>query len=368
MSLTTILQNKDIRKLFTEEFKKPKIQLEGEIKAEPITSNYAEVGTAFDKGIALIIAHCCGLHVLTNPYFCRYNFKKFKITKIYMKSIGKNLINKVHNLFSFLTVSSLFIAMTGFSVPLFSFLLYGISVDFGLLFASFFITFAVYSINKLTDIKEDSINLVDRAKFTNKNRHYLIISIIISSFAALYLSLLYSIFAIFVIFFPFFVGLVYSIKIANFRFKDIICIKSISVALAWAVGGTFIPVIVHSFDILIIYSIFFFIFVKMFINTVLFDIRDIEADMLNNVITIPVFLGVNKTKKLLLLLNSTLIIWVIFSYTFFHIFFLILIFSVVYGYWYILYLTKEGIKTGKLIDLLLDGEFTMIAILILLFF
>ncbi|HUW66612.1 MAG TPA: hypothetical protein VMW20_01030 [Candidatus Nanoarchaeia archaeon] len=175
---------------------------------------------------------------------------------------GKNLLISLMALFekyfSFLTVSSLFIAMTGFSLPYFSFLLYGISVDFSLLLASFFITFAVYSINKLTDIKEDSINLVDRAEFTNKNRNYLIIIIIIFSSAAFYLSLLHSIFAIYVIFFPFFIGLVYSIKIANFRFKDIICIKSISVALSWAAVGTFIPVIFHSFDYLKIALIFFF--------------------------------------------------------------------------------------------------------------
>jgi len=277
-----------------------------------------------------------------------------------------NSMSFFDRIFSLLTVSSLFIAITGFSLPFFSFLLYGISVDYSLLFASFFITFAVYSINKLTDIKEDSINLVNRAEFTNKNRHYLIITIILSSFAALYLSLLYSIFAVFVIFFPFFIGLVYSIKIANFRFKDIICIKSISVALAWAAVGTFIPVIVHSFDILIIALIFFF-FAKLFINTVLFDIRDIEADRLNNVITLPVFLGVNETKKLLLLFNSTLIIWAIFSYSFFHSMFFILIFSIVYGYWYILYFTKEGIEIGKSIDLLVDGEFILIAIIASLF-
>jgi 4-hydroxybenzoate polyprenyltransferase len=62
-------------------------------------------------------------------------------------------------------------------------------IKISLLLASFFITFAVYSINKLTDIKEDSINLVYRAEFTNKNRHSLIITVIISSFAVLYLSL-----------------------------------------------------------------------------------------------------------------------------------------------------------------------------------
>ncbi|MCG7848749.1 MAG: UbiA family prenyltransferase, partial [ANME-2 cluster archaeon] len=268
-----------------------------------------------------------------------------------------NLISFFEKCFSFLTVSSLFIAMTGFSLPLVSFLLYRKSVEFDLVLASFFITFAVYSINKLTDIKEDSINLLDRVEFTNKNWHYIIIAVILSSFAAFYISLLYSLFAIFIIFFPFCIGFVYSIKIANFRLKDIFCIKSISVALAWAVVGTFIPVIVHSSDFITISAIFYFFFVKFFIYTVLFDIRDIEADRLNNVITIPVFLGINKTKNLLLLLNSTFIVWLIFSYTFFYRYLIILIFSIAYGHWQILHFSRKGKKLGKSLDLLVEGEF-----------
>lgn len=278
------------------------------------------------------------------------------------------LISFFDKIFSFLSVSSLFIAMTGFSLPFVSFLLYGISVEFDLVLASFFITFAVYSINKLTDIKEDSINLLDRAEFTTKNWHYIIFMVIISSLAALYISLLHSLFAIFIIFFPFCVGFVYSIKIANFRLKDVFCIKSISVALAWAVVGTFIPVIVHSSDFITISAIFYFSFIKFFIYTVLFDVRDIEADRLNNVITLPVFLGINKTKNLLFLLNSTFIIWLIFSYTFFYRYLFILIFSIAYGYWQILYFTRKGKKIGKSLDLLVEGEFIMIAIVASLFF
>lgn len=278
------------------------------------------------------------------------------------------LISFFDKIFSFLTVSSLFIAMTGFSLPLVSFLLYGISVEFDLVLASFFITFAVYSINKLTDLKEDSINLLDRVEFTTKNWHYIIFMVIISSFAALYISLLHSLFAIFIIFFPFCVGFVYSIKIANFRLKDIFCIKSISVALAWAVVGTFIPVIVYCSDFITISVIFYFFFIKFFIYTVLFDIRDIEADRLNNVITLPVFLGINKTKNLLLLLNSTFIIWLIFSFTFFYRYLFILIFSIAYGHWQILHFSLEGKKIGKSLDLLVEGEFILIAIVASLFF
>jgi len=285
---------------------------------------------------------------------------------------GKNHLNNLISFFdiffSFLTVSSLFIAITGFSFPIVSFLLYGTCVEFDLVLASFFITFAVYSINKLTDLKEDSINLLDRVKFTTKNRYYIIIAVILSSFAALYISLLYSLFAIFIIFFPFCIGFVYSIKIANFRLKDIFCIKSISVALAWAVVGTFIPLIVHSSDFITISAIFYFYFIKCFIYTVLYDIRDIEADRLNNVITIPVFLGKNKTKNLLLLLNSTFIVWLILSYTFFYRYLIILIFSIAYGYWQIQHFSREGKKLGKSLDLLVEGEFIMIAIVASLFF
>ena len=77
MSLTTILQNKDIRKLFTEEFKKPKIQLEGEIKAEPTTSNYAEVGTAFDYLLRFIIQQQFQEKTTAYPWIALITRKEF---------------------------------------------------------------------------------------------------------------------------------------------------------------------------------------------------------------------------------------------------------------------------------------------------
>lgn len=161
---------------------------------------------------------------------------------------------------SLLINSSTLIAITGFSLPFFSFLIYDINVDFRLLLASFFVTFAVYSLNKLTDMKEDIINMQNRADFTIKNKYYIILSVITSSFAAIYLVSSYTTFAILIIFFPFCIGSIYSIKIANFRLKDIIFMKSLSVALTWAVGGAFIPIAVHSRDIKMISFVFVFFF------------------------------------------------------------------------------------------------------------
>jgi hypothetical protein len=48
MSLTSFIKEPDVRKKFAETFPLPKILLNAEIKAPPITKNYSLVGTAFD--------------------------------------------------------------------------------------------------------------------------------------------------------------------------------------------------------------------------------------------------------------------------------------------------------------------------------
>ncbi len=162
---------------------------------------------------------------------------------------------------SFLTTSSLFIAATGFLLPYFSFLLYDIKVNLILLFASFLCIFSIYSLNKLADLKEDSINIPERARFIKKYKHYVIFSVIASFVASLVLSFSQYPAAIFIMLFPFLMGFIYSIKIYNFRLKDIIAVKNITVALSWAVIGTFLPLTVYfkgDFNLISLNFYFFF--------------------------------------------------------------------------------------------------------------
>lgn len=86
--------------------------------------------------------------------------------------------------------------------------------------------------------------------------------------------------------------------------------------------------------------------------------RDIEGDRSSGVETIPVAFGMVKTKIFLLLLNSTLLLWLAFSYWegYFQRYFYVLIFFIIYGYIYILIFCRENIKIGKSMDLLVDGE------------
>ena len=266
---------------------------------------------------------------------------------------------------SFLTISSIFIAIIAFLITYFSFLLYNINIDFRLLLAAFFLTLTIYNLNKLTDIKEDSINLPERAKFIQKNKNLIICIPILSYATALLLAFLQNPFSIFLILFPLCTGVLYSIKILNFRLKDITGLKNIVIALSCASTFAFLPLAVSLRNLAMIVLVFYFIFVKILGNSVLFDVRDIEGDRISGVRTIPVVFGRHKTKNLLLILNSTLIPWLVYSYLsgFFHQYLFVLMFAIAYGYWYILHFCKEGLKIGKALDLLVDGEFIPIAML-----
>ena len=280
----------------------------------------------------------------------------------------KIFLNKVYlylsNLVSFLSLSSILIALIGILLPYFTFLLYEIKIDFNLLLSSFLLTFSVYSLDKLSNIKEDSISLPERAGFISNYSKLFTYATVASYIVALTLTLLINTLAFYVILFPLCMGLIYSIKISNFRLKDIPALKNISIAVSWAVVGTFLPLAVSFEFLTLVALIFYFVFIKCFINTVLFDIRDIEGDSANGVRTIPVIFGVNKTKNLLLVLNSTLIAWIMISYSqgFFHQYLFVLMFSIFYGYWYIVYFCRKDIKIGKSLDLLVDGEWIYIAI------
>lgn len=286
-------------------------------------------------------------------------FNNFHLIKLYL------LFDRV---VIFLSISSIFIAINCLLLVYFSFLLYSISIDLNLLLSSYLLTFTVYSLDKLSSIKEDSICMKERAGFIERHKKILTYVTVASYIIAIYLSFSNSL-ALFAVLFPQFIGIIYSIKISDFRLKDITGVKNIVVALSWAVVGTFLPLENNRRNLIQILLIFYLFFTKLFINTVLFDVRDIEGDGANGVITVPVLLGIEKTRILLLILNSTLIFWLIFSYIqgFFQKYLLIIIFAICYGYWYILHFCRKGIKIGKSLDLLVDGEWIPIAILALIF-
>ena len=239
--------------------------------------------------------------------------------------------------------------------------------DLKLLFAMFFTMLGIYSLNKLTDKDEDSINLPERADYVTGNEKPLLFILLISYLIAILLGFSVNIWAVLIILFPLFAGIIYSVEISPKipRLKNITGMKNIIVVLSWTVGSTFLPAICVYKGVIITALIFSFIFIKIFVNAVIFDIRDIEGDRENNIKTIPVVIGRQKTKKMLLIIQSSLIPWLALSiyWGFFTRYLPVLIFCIIYGYLYIYYFCNTEKVPKYATDLLVDGEWIFVAIL-----
>jgi 4-hydroxybenzoate polyprenyltransferase len=276
-------------------------------------------------------------------------------------------LNISEKLLSFLIFNSLFIALVCVFLTYFSFEVLNIQPSLILLFAVFLSTFSVYSLNRLTDLEEDSVNVPERESYVKGKEKTLLALCIVSYGVALLLGFVVNPVSVLVFLFPLLIGILYSLKVhPKFpRLKNIPGMKNFSVTLSWTVGAVFIPVVFHYPGFWITFLLFFFVFVKFLVNTMSFDIRDIEGDKESGVRTIPVLLGRSRTKILLLGIQSTLIVWllIVISEGIFAHYWLVFAFSIIYGFWYISYFSENRKLEIFSRDLFVDGEWMLLAAL-----
>ncbi|MEA1895944.1 MAG: UbiA family prenyltransferase [Euryarchaeota archaeon] len=280
---------------------------------------------------------------------------------------GREYITGIGNIVSFLMVSSLFISVSGLLKLYFSFLFFGITPKINLLFAAFLVTYGTYSLNKLTDKEEDAVNNPARSEYVYGNEKFLATLAVTSYLTALLIGGFESIFASCILLVPLVTGIIYSANIFSVfgipRLKDVFVVKSLLVALSWAIMVTFLPATWFGGNFATLSYIFFFFFIKSFVNTILFDIRDVKGDAENHVKTIPVVIGIPRTRLLLLAIQSILAIWLMLTFDFFSKYYLILIISIIYGYAYILCFCEQKNHEKFLLDVMVDGEWIIMWLL-----
>jgi 4-hydroxybenzoate polyprenyltransferase and related prenyltransferases len=290
----------------------------------------------------------------------------------YLTTIEARLKNSNYNywrrLLVILTSSSIFIALNGCLKTFFSFSLYGATVSFQLILATFLVIYSVYGLNKITDTEEDQLNAPERSDLISSHQKLFTYSSVAAYILALIIGILHGWQVLLVLLFPLLAGVIYSIQVHPRipRLKDIFAVKSLIVALSWTVGNTFLPLVSYNSNSLVMSLIFYFFFIKSFINTVLFDLMDVEGDKLTGAMTIPVVIGASRTIKLLLVLNTTLIVLIYWAVTsgLFSVLIIPMIFCIIYGYAYILYFS--GTKNRFRMDIMVDGEWILVVSISLL--
>ncbi|MBW2105548.1 MAG: 4-hydroxy-3-methylbut-2-enyl diphosphate reductase [Deltaproteobacteria bacterium] len=235
-----------------------------------------------------------------------------------LKTMGKTrqypLRSVFKRVFQFLVKITLPEAIGAFSLTYAGILLSRGNADFIYPFLALFYVFSMHVLNRFLDKEASAYNDPGTALFYATHKTFLIITSLIGICAGLILSLSLGI-AQFLLFLALTIlGLVYSIPIIPWRLgylgrygkiKDLPGSKNITEALAWGTISSLLPIIgwPKPFWPGVLVS-FFFVSSMCYIRSGLFDILNMQGDLIVGKETLPVALGEERAIKLLLLLNS----------------------------------------------------------------
>lgn len=225
------------------------------------------------------------------------------------------------------------------------------------------------------DPQADAVNDPERTALLLKWRAPLIASATAGYLGALWLAAQHDATTVVLIVFPIVVAFFYDIKVLprGFRYrrlKDIPGVKSLVVAATIAVLTVMLPLhlagatLGQGAMVMLLWT-----FVRFFINTVYFDIGDIEGDALEGVMTLPRALGFRPTRDMLMLLNTVGLVLMEFA--------VrggalppqarLLNLTSLYGYAFLIAARDEDTDLGFLCDVVVDGEFCVAALLLMVF-
>ena len=170
------------------------------------------------------------------------------------------------------------------------------------------VSFAVYTANDLADIEEDAINCPGRSSVVAD--HPWFVAALAVGALALGAGLAFRAggplaFAAALV--PLGASVCYSLPVApgRRRWKDVFALNTTLVAGAWAVTVTAVPLAIAGQSVgPVAIAVCLFFFLRSFISVEVFNVRDIAGDAATGVDTLPVVLGVGRTRQLLSLFEG----------------------------------------------------------------
>jgi 4-hydroxy-3-methylbut-2-enyl diphosphate reductase len=234
-----------------------------------------------------------------------------------LKTMGKTrqhpLGDLLKKIFQFLIKTTIPEAIGAFFLTYAGLILSRGNADFSHPFLALLYVYCMHILNRFLDKEASTYNDPGIALFYTQHKTFLIITSLIGIGTGLILSLSLGI-AQFLLFLALTIlGLVYSIPIIPWRFgylrryakiKDLPGSKTMAEALAWGTISSILPIIgwPEPFWPGVLIS-FFFVSSMCYVRSGLFDILNMQGDLIVGRETLPIALGEERTLKLLLLLN-----------------------------------------------------------------
>lgn len=244
-----------------------------------------------------------------------------------------------------------------------------LSLMLDFLVISYLIFYFIYAYNRFRELRDDFLTNSYRVRHIEKYIEYLPIVLCLSLFVILLiLSKSGNIPSLFLALLMIFSGILYTEYFKKVT-KKVVGFKSVYVSFVWAL----LPVLLVSYDNLPLdfplILVFLFIFLRFIVNTVFFDIKDIESDSFNGLKTLPIFLGEKNILSFLKIIN--LLSFFPLMYGCYKGFFpLIAVSLTVFFFYSVCYFEifkKKQANIQKLSFIMVDGEYILWPIVILVF-
>lgn len=262
-----------------------------------------------------------------------------------------------------LLTGSILVGLSGVFKLHIAFLLLGVSPNMNIYLATFLIIYATYTLDRAMDNEEDKVN---RKELETSRKDIALGFCLVSFLTGSYILSLDGL--LFIAFFPIMIGYIYSkgIPLGSYKlkFKGNFGMKNLTVSLTW---GSFISGIAQGFanSNIVLLFIFPFFTVKSFINTVIYDYRDVKGDAIAGIKTLPISLGEIATRRLLQVMHILLHLWIaafmLLKFVMGEIVLFLVSWSAGLIYtWFLARGSEHETKLRKMMrDILVDGEFIL---------
>lgn len=235
-----------------------------------------------------------------------------------------------------------------------------------LLIMAYLFSYAAYMMNRSSEFEQDMLSNPSRTEHLISRRRYLPIISLSSFFLGYLLAARVNLIFFIALLIPLLLSIMYSIglkrllgKASTDRLKNRLLVKNIVISLGWSLIPFLVSLYYLYFSSLIIfYSLL--IFLRLLVNTILFDLRDIDADKRYGIRTIPGTIGANNTLILLDLLDIFIIAYILFVsyYSLLPTYSLTMLLFPAYSIGYRA-LIKKGMNLSFVCDYIADGEYIL---------
>jgi len=222
-------------------------------------------------------------------------------------------------------------------------------------------TQTIYNYNHYKELNIDILTNLNRTHHLRK--YFKFLPVITSLYGMGFLGILFYFGSLKSVIFGVFLilsGILFTEKFKKFT-KKIIGFKTFYTSLLWSLLVIF-TIIYYSFSFnLVVLTFLIFVFLRWIINTSFFDIKDIESDGKEGLLTLPVVLGKEKFLNFLHIINfisfTPLIIGITNQmFPYFSLFLLLLFF---YSFYYIEKAKDKKIDIQNLSYVMVDGEYLL---------